>query len=118
MMGRLIRHRLVQPSGPRTTVTVTVARGVTPALRGVAGCSAFLMLAIGAQARILLPPSGGSASALAMSAAEAAREAGSFRQIILPDLLVVAPSGLTEHHLAGLRKIPGPSTLISFHRPH
>jgi hypothetical protein len=114
MMGRLIRHRLVQPSGPRTTVAVTAARGGTPALRGVAGCSAFLMLAIGAQARILQPPSGGSASALAISAAEAAREAGSFRQIILPDLLVVAPSGLTEHQLAGLKKITGLRSMIAF----
>jgi hypothetical protein len=115
MMGRLIRHRLVQPSGPRTTVTVTAARGsLTPALRGMAGCSAFLMLAIGAQARILEPPSGGSASALAMSAAEAAREAGSFRQIILPDLLVVAPSGITEHQLAGLKKITGLRNMIAF----
>jgi hypothetical protein len=115
MMGRLIRHRLVQPSGPRTTVTVTAARGsLTPVLRGMAGCSAFLMLAIGAQARILEPPSGGSASALAMSAAEAAREAGSFRQIILPDLLVVAPSGITEHQLAGLKKITGLRNMIAF----
>jgi hypothetical protein len=115
MMGRLIRRRLVQPSGPRTTVTVTAARGsVQPALRGVAGCSAFLMLATGLQARLPQPPSGGSASAAIMSAAEAAREAGSFRQIILPDLLVVAPSGLTEHQLAGLKKITGIRNMIAF----
>ncbi len=87
---------------------------MTPALRGVAGCSAFVLFAIGAPARILQPPSGGSASAQTMSAAAAARDAGTFRQIILPDLLIVAPTGLTDQQVAGLNKITGIRNLVAF----
>ncbi len=109
-MGRLIRRR-----GPRATATVTAVGGsLTPALRSVAGCSAFLVFVIGAQARILLPPSGGSGGVPAMSAAEIARDAGTFRQIILPDLLIVAPAGLTDQHLAALNKITGVRNMIAF----
>src|SRR5258708_4197385 len=109
-MGRLIRRR-----GPRATATVTAVGGsLTPALRGVAGCSAFLVFVSGAQARTLLPPSGGSGGVPAMSAAEIARDAGTFRQIILPDLLIVAPAGLTDQHLAALNKITGVRNMIAF----
>ena len=113
-MGRLIRHRLVQPRGPRATTVTIAGRSMTPALRGVAGCSAFLILAIGAQARTLEPPPGGSGSALAMPAAAIARDAGTFRQIILPDLLIVAPTGITDQQLAGLKKITGVRNMIAF----
>jgi Transglycosylase SLT domain len=114
-MGRLIRRRLVQPRGPRATATVTTAGGsMTPALRGVAGCSAFLVFVIGGQARVPLPPSGGSWGVSTMSAADIARDAGTFRQIILPDLLIVAPSGLTGQHLAALNKISGVKNMIAF----
>jgi Transglycosylase SLT domain len=40
--------------------------------------------------------------------------AGSFSGIILPDLLIVMPSGLAPSDLAGLRAIPGVRKMISF----
>ncbi len=109
---------------------------MTPVLRGVAGCSALLLLVSGAQARTLLPPpggsarsvlppsgaqarilrplSGGAARAPAMSAAAIARDAGVFRQIILPDLLVVVPTGITDQQLTRLSKITGIRHMIAF----
>src|SRR5260221_1533490 len=89
-MGRLIRRRGHHPPAKVTAV----GGSLTPALRGVAGCSAFLVFVIGAQARILLPPSGGAGGVAAMSAAEIARDAGTVRQNILPHLPIVAPAGL------------------------
>jgi hypothetical protein len=43
-----------------------------------------------------------------------ARQAGAFGQIFLPDLLIVAPRGLTARQVARLRKIPGLRGLITF----
>jgi hypothetical protein len=43
-----------------------------------------------------------------------ATPAGAFRGIILPDLLIVMPSGLAPSDIAGLRSIPGVRKLISF----
>src|SRR6266702_3754837 len=104
-MRRLIRRR-----GPRATAIGSLR----PALRGVAGCSAFLLFAAGATTRIIQPPAGGSMGTAAPSAAAAARDSGSLRQIILPDLLVVAPQGLTGRDLAQLSKITGVRNTIAF----
>lgn len=41
-------------------------------------------------------------------------QATAFRQIILPDLLVVAPKGLTSHQIARLKAITGVRNLITF----
>jgi hypothetical protein len=41
-------------------------------------------------------------------------QASSFRQIILPDLLIVAPKGLTPAQISRLRKISGMRDLITF----
>src|SRR5258708_17212150 len=49
-----------------------------------------------------------------MPAAAIARDAGTFRQIILPDLLIVAPTGITDQQLAGLKKITGVRNMIAF----
>jgi hypothetical protein len=57
------------------------------------------------------PGAGDSAGA---QAAGAARRASSFRQIILPDLLIVAPNGLTARQIARLRKISGVRDMITF----
>jgi hypothetical protein len=60
---------------------------------------------------------GSTGSGQAASAAAATRqaaEAGSFRQIILPDLLIVAPSGLTAGEIARLGKIRGLHNMITF----
>jgi Transglycosylase SLT domain len=109
-MGRLIRR-----IRPRATATVTITGGlVTPARRGVAGCSALLVLAVGTQARLPQPPFAGPTSGPTLSAAAAARDVGTFRQIILPDLLIVAPAGLTGQQLAGLGKITGVRNAVAF----
>jgi hypothetical protein len=44
----------------------------------------------------------------------AATGASAFRQIILPDLLIVAPKGLTAQQIASLRAIPGVRNTITF----
>jgi Transglycosylase SLT domain len=43
-----------------------------------------------------------------------AAQASAFRQIILPDLLIVAPTGLTRTQIARLRKIAGVRDMITF----
>jgi hypothetical protein len=43
-----------------------------------------------------------------------ARPAASFRRIILPDLLIVAPKGLTSRQAARLRKLAGVRSMITF----
>jgi Transglycosylase SLT domain len=48
------------------------------------------------------------------SASREAAEAGTFRQIILPDLLIVAPSGLTGSEIARLGKVRGVRNMITF----
>jgi Transglycosylase SLT domain len=115
MTRRLIRPRfiqrwLVQHKGPRATAV----KSVTPALGVVAGCSAFLLIAAGGQGGRVMPPSGGQAGPPPMSAAETARDAGTFQQIILPDLLVVAPAGITGQQLTRLSRITGVRHVIAF----
>jgi Transglycosylase SLT domain len=110
MMGRLIGRLLVWRAGSRRTAPGSR----TLALRGVAGCSALLLLGTGAYARVAQPAPGGSGTAPAPSASAAARQAASFGQIILPDLLIVAPSGLTSAQLARLSKITRVRNMIAF----
>jgi hypothetical protein len=113
-MGRLIRHWLVQHSRPRAATAKTVMKSLTPALGVAAGCSALVLVGIGVQARILMPPSGGPGGPPGMTPAEIARDAGTFRQIILPDLLVVAPAGITDRELTRLAAIKGIRHMITF----
>jgi Transglycosylase SLT domain len=107
---RLIQRWLVQHRGPRATAV----KAMTPALGVVAGCSAILLIAVGVQARIVMPPPGGSAGPPRMTAAQIARDAGTFQQIILPDLLVVAPAGITGQQLTRLSRITGVRHVIAF----
>ena len=110
-MRRLIRHCLVQHRGPRATATGSLRR----ALRGAAGCSALVLLAAGALPRTVQPPLGESLTAAVPTPALAATpDPGSFRQIILPDLLVVAPQGITGQDLSELNKITGVRNTIAF----
>jgi hypothetical protein len=103
MIGRLIRYKLMARRFSALT------------LRGVAGCGALVLLGTGSHAGIIQPASGGSGDGNpAMSAAAAARDAGSFKQIILPDLLIVLPAGLTNQQLTGLGKISGVRNLVAF----
>ena len=59
------------------------------------------------------------AAVVPVQAGQAGRQAGgtqisAFRQIILPDLLIVAPRGLTKAQIARLRKIAGVRDMITF----
>jgi len=108
MMGRLIRRLLVRHAGSRRTAPGFRAL----ALRSAAGCSALVLLGAGAYARTVAPGPGGSGTA--GSAPAATRQAASFGQIILPDLLIVAPSGLTSQQLTRLSKITGVRNMIAF----
>src|SRR5215831_16219652 len=102
-MRRLIR--------PRATATGSLSR----ALRGAAGCSALVLLAAGVLPRTVQPPLGESlTSAVPTPALAATPDPGSFRQIILPDLLVVAPQGITGRDLSQLNKITGVRNTIAF----
>jgi hypothetical protein len=114
-MGRLIRRR-------RSRVIVACG-GAAPALRGVAACAAicaaFFMLAPAASARthVTLPgaaePSPHSAQAVTSGAGQA-RDTTAFRRIILPDLLVVAPAGLTSAEITRLGKTGHVRNMIVF----
>jgi len=80
---------------------------VTPALRGVAVSGLVLVLAAGhnpARAGLVPWPAGhkpGAASADGRASTNGAAAAPAFRQIILPDLLVIEPSGLTPARSPG-----------------
>jgi hypothetical protein len=108
MIGRPIRRWLIQHSGSRATSGSLM-------LRSVAGCSALVLVGAGAYAGLLQPPSGSPGTARATSPAAAAGPAAtSFRQIILPDLLIVSPAGLTSQQLTSLGKITGVRNMIAF----
>src|SRR6204780_5780691 len=99
MIGRLTQ---------RVTITSSLMR------RSVAGCGALVLIGVGAYSGMFQPPSGGSAGAPAAAAAASRAAATSFRQIILPDLLIVSPTGLTSQQLTGLSKISGVRNMIAF----
>jgi hypothetical protein len=108
MMGRLIGRLLIRDTGLPTAAS----RSRALAFRGVAGCSALVLLGVGAYTGLRQPGPAGSGGA--PPAAAATGNAASFRQIILPDLLVVAPAGLTSQQLTALDKISGVRNMIAF----
>jgi hypothetical protein len=65
-------------------------------------------------ARAVAVPGGALASTSQVALTGSAVKASSFRQIILPDLLIVAPQGLTAQQIASLRKITGVRNMITF----
>jgi len=92
---------------------------VTPALRGVAVSGLVLALAAGHnqdRAGLVPWPAGHAPGAAAASrtASTNGADAAAFRQIILPDLLIVEPSGLTPGKVAAIRKISGVRNVIAF----
>ncbi len=107
MMGRLI-----EGLGRRATISRPFM------LRGVAGCGALVLVGVGAYAGIIQPASGESGKVPIAPAAAAPASphaaAASFRQIILPDLLIVSRTGLSSQQLARLNKISGVRNLIAF----
>jgi transglycosylase-like protein with SLT domain len=109
MMGRAIGRLLIRDNGSRGAETASRALFA----RGVAGCSALVLLGIGAYAGFPQPPAGGSGNDPAAAAA-AGKAAAPFKQIILPDLLIVAPAGLTSQQLASLSQVGGVRNMIAF----
>jgi hypothetical protein len=93
---------------------------VTPALRGVAVSGLVLVLAAGhntARAGLVPWPAGhkpGAASAEGRASTNGGAAAAAFRQIILPDLLVIQPSGLTPGKVTRIAKISGVRNVIAF----
>ena len=96
----------------RLTQRVTIASSLMR--RSVAGCGALVLIGVGAYSGMFQPPSGGSGGAPAAAAAASHAAATSFRQIILPDLLIVSPAGLTSQQLTRLNKISGVRNMIAF----
>jgi hypothetical protein len=107
MMGRLIRHWLIKLKGPRGTVSGSLV------VRGMAGCSALVLIGAGAYAGIIRPAPGSDQAPVTVPKATP-DAATSFRQIILPDLLIVLPTGLTSQQLTSLAKIKGVRNMIAF----
>jgi Transglycosylase SLT domain len=114
MMRRLIRHWLVKHKGPRAPARLPIppARG-SLMLRGMAGCSALVLVGVGAYTGIIRPAPG-SDQALVTVPKATPSAATSFRQIILPDLLVVLRTGLSTQQLTSLAKIKGVRNMIAF----
>ena len=108
MMGRLIGRLLIRDTGS----AAAASRSRSLAFRGVAGCSALVLLGVGAYTGLRQRGPGGSDTAPPPAAATG--NAASFREIILPDLLVVAPAGLTSQQLTALGKIGGVRNMIGF----
>jgi hypothetical protein len=126
MIGRRIGRWLKQHPRPRAIISRSL--GVfarlrsrlrlpgSPLVQGVAGCGALVLIGVGAYAGIIQPPSGASGRVPAAAASPAGPRAApaSFRQIILPDLLIVSPTGLTSRQLTMLSKISGVRNMIAF----
>ena len=113
MMGRMIGRFLVRNNGSRGTESASRALFARGVARGVAGCSALVVLGVGAYAGFLQPPEGAPGNSVAASAG-AGNAAASFKQIILPDLLIVSPAGLSSQQLASLSQISGVRNMIAF----
>src|ERR1022692_2125982 len=113
----------------RTALRSTAA--VTPALRSVAVAGLVLALAAGAypaRNHAVRPPVGGGAAPArsapgrgvptrtgeAGATADGASAAAAFGRIILPDLLVVEPTGLTAARVARIGKITGVRNVLGF----
>jgi hypothetical protein len=109
MMGRLIQRWMVRRSRPL-------------AISGSLCASALVVIGVGAFSGVFQPASGESGRVPAGTTAQAATAppaaanpaAASFRQIILPDLLIVSPTGLTSRQLTKLNKISGVRNMIAF----
>ena len=97
MMGRLIGRLLIRDNGLRATAS----RSRALVRRGVAGGSAFVLLGVGAYAGLPAARRPGAPGRAGRAWPRRPRRgsAASFRQIILPDLLIVAPAGLTSQQL-------------------
>jgi len=102
-MGRFLRRALEVPSARQRAIGAIAAAAVA-ALLGV-------VLEAPAGRAMPVPVS---RTAAAEGRVKVPSQDGSFHQIILPDLLLVAPKGLTTRQIARLGKIPGVRNMITF----
>jgi hypothetical protein len=135
MTGRLSRRWLNQRRRVRAALSASfrvparIRDGWRPSgsllFRSVAGCSALVLIAVGAYAGFLQPASRNSGRVPAGLAAPASPSApaspaaprtpaAAFGQIILPDLLIVSPAGLTSQQLTRLDTIRGVRNMVAF----
>jgi hypothetical protein len=109
--AKLSARRRVRASGFIAVIGALAVAVVGVALHSGNSARAMPLPARGVHA---VTRSTGSSHAGTAGAAREAAEAGSFRQIILPDLLIVAPGGLTARQIARLGKIHGMHNMITF----
>ncbi len=116
--GRLTRRQLAVLAAVGTIVVVgAVAAGdfaLLPAERGPAQTTApaaSFRAPLASHPRTTVPAARVSSQRATSSAAVAT---STFRQIILPDLLIVAPKGLTPGRIAALRAVQGVTNVITF----
>jgi hypothetical protein len=85
-------------------------------LRGKAACAAFVIFVTGSAAGSRVVPAGSGAAphAAGSAASGPARYDTAFRRIILPDLLVVAPAGLSKSQIARLGRLASVRNMIVF----
>ena len=92
----------------------------SPTIRAAAAAAFDPAGAVISAAGSMVAPVGGHAAQLGQTGSAASpggassAAANSFRQITLPDLLVVAPDGLTVRQVARLRKVRGLRSMITF----
>jgi Transglycosylase SLT domain len=109
-MGRLIRRRAGCRAGSVAGgIAASGAGNRRPVLRSLAAISAVALLGTGANGpwHLMLPGDGRAPIATTPAGA-------SYRSIILPSLLIVAPKGLTSDQLARLRRIAAIRDVITF----
>src|SRR6266851_5409707 len=82
-----------------------------PCVRVLAAAAAVVTLVAGAAAMMYPPPP--TWRTLSKPASNAASSATAYRQIVLPDLLLVAPHGLSAAQITRLGKLPGVRNVIT-----
>jgi Transglycosylase SLT domain len=114
-MGRLTcRKAASATAAPATGMSCPAAR--PPALRGVAAVAAAALVGLGTSVTGMagLPIPLISPGMVSGTATAVASSQPSYRSIILPDLLIVAPKGLTGRQIAMLRGIAAVRNMITF----
>jgi Transglycosylase SLT domain len=114
--GRLTRRHLAVLAALGTVILGAVATGdyaltvASNPARATSGGAASLDLPARPHPTT---PAGRPASSKPASSGQAT-DASAFRQIILPDLLIVAPHGLSPGQISALRAVPGVRNMITF----
>jgi hypothetical protein len=112
-MGRFLRRALAGLSGLPGLAARLPRRRRAAGTVVVASVAAVLGVVLQSPAsQAMLAPVG--VRDAARTTIKTASKDGSFHQIILPDLLVVAPKGLTKRQISALGKIAGVRNMITF----